>query len=339
MKTSLYLPLLASAWGALATTPATPSIRNIFTFPKNTFIENIAVRSNSKLLITSMSVPDLFLIDPTVTTPSAPIVHTFPNCTGISGIAEITPDLFALVTGTWDLANTRAALGSLAIWTIDFHHSPPRTKLITPVLNSTILNGIARHPTNPTLLMAADSAAGAVYRINLLTGSASVAFSSPLLEPTGTALEGLHLGINGLKAQGAYLYFTNSAQKFFGKVAVDFLGNKVGNIQVISQSNNTATGGAADVVYDDIALDVNPISGKGDAWIASHPDYAVRVEVEGPTGGQQWLVKNGTKLLNPTSAAWGRGSAKERRTLYVTNGGEFTPEFELINEGVVALDF
>ncbi|KAK5653490.1 hypothetical protein OQA88_8976 [Cercophora sp. LCS_1] len=326
MKASLFLGLIASAHAALGTT-----IRNVYTFPKNTFIENIAVRANSKLLITSMSVPDLFSIDPTVSVPTASIVHTFPNCTGISGIAEITPDLFALVTGTWDLANTRAALGSLAIWTVDFSQSPPFPKFITTVASSTILNGIARHPTNPFLLMAADSAAGRVWRINLLTRSSSVAFSSPLLEPTGTAMEGLHLGINGLKAEGAYLYFTNSAQKFFGKVAVDFFGNQVGSIQVISSS----TAAAADVVYDDIALDVNAITGKGYAWIASHPDYAVKVPVGLP--GAQTLVQNATLLLNPTSAAFGRGSVKERKTLYVTNGGQFTPEFELINGGVVAL--
>ncbi|KAK0619045.1 hypothetical protein B0T14DRAFT_495888 [Immersiella caudata] len=334
MKSSLLLTLLASARTVLTTNPP---IRNIYTFPKNHFIENIAVRSNSNLLITSMSVPELFSIDPTVTSPTASIVHSFPNCTGISGIAEITPGLFALVTGTWDLANTRANLGSIAIWTVDFNKPPAhRIKFITTVANSTILNGITRHSINPTLLMAADSAAGSVWRINLLTGSSSVAFSHPLLQPTGTAMEGLHLGINGLKSQGTHLYFTNSAQKFFAKVAVDFFGNQIGNIQIIS--NSTAAGTAGNVVYDDIALDVNGVTGKGFAWIASHPDYAVRVAVGGTTGGEQMVVRNGTVLLNPTAAAFGRGSAKERRTLYVTNGGEFTPEFELINEGVVALD-
>ncbi|KAK4444706.1 hypothetical protein QBC34DRAFT_487637 [Podospora aff. communis PSN243] len=338
MKSSLLISLLASARTVLTTNPP---IRNIHTFPKNHFIENIAVRSNGNLLITSMSVPSLFSIDPTAPTPSASTIHTFPNCTGLSGIAEITPDLFALVTGTWDLANTRATPGSLAIWTVNFNHPPGgahRIKHITTVANSTILNGIARHPFNPALLMAADSAAGSVWRVNLLTGSASVAFSSPLLQPTGSAMEGLHLGINGLKAQGAYLYFTNSAQKFFGRVVVDFFGNQIGAIQIISNST-AAAGSGGDVVYDDIALDVSGVTGKGDAWIASHPDYAVRVAVgAGTGGGEQVVVRNETMLLNPTAAAFGRGSAKERRTLYVTNGGEFTPEFELVNGGVVALD-
>ena len=54
-------------------------------------------------------------------------------------------------------------------------------------------------------------------------------------------------------------------------------------------------------------------------------------------GGGQGVVKDGVKLLNPTSAGFGGGGWRERRTLYVTNGGEFVG-MDLINEGVVALD-
>lgn len=165
-----------------------------------------------------------------------------------------------------------------------------------------------------------------IWRVDLTTGAYGVAFSSPLLQPTGTALEGKHLGINGLKAAGSTVYFTNSAQGFFGKVAIDYHGNKVGSIQVIS--NSSAAG--ADVVYDDIALDF----AHGKAWIASHPDYAVGVPL---LGGSQTVINDTQKLLNPTSAAFDRGSVAQRKILYVTNGGEFTPEFDLINEGVVAI--
>lgn len=170
MRLSVYISTLAAAaWGAQATGVNTPpAIRNVYTFPRNTFIENIAVRSNSKLLVTSMSVPDLFSIDPTVTTATASIVHTFGNGTGISGITEVAPDVFALVTGVWDLANTRAAPGSLKIWTVDFTKSPyPLVEFVTGIANSTIFNGIVRHPTNSKILLAADSAAGAVWRVDL----------------------------------------------------------------------------------------------------------------------------------------------------------------------------
>lgn len=312
------------------TVPTNPPIRQIYTFPKNTFIENIAVRSNSNLLLTSMSVPDLFSIDPKATTPTASAIHTFPNATGLSGIAEVAPDVFALVTGVWDLAATRAAPGSLAVWIVDFTvtaggSQAPSTRLLTRIANSTIFNGIARHPTNPALLLAADSAAGAVWRVDLATGAYGVAFSSPLLAPTGTA-PGTNLGVNGLKARGRYLYFTNSAQRFFGRVPVDGLGVPTGSIEVISRS----TDAGADVVYDDMALDRD---GGGGAWIASHPSYAVHVKLD----GTQRVVNDTALLLNPTSAAFGRGDGGQEKTLYVTNGGEFVGS-DLVNEGVVAVD-
>jgi len=75
-------------------------IRNIFKFPNNTFVENIAVRSNSHLIVTSPSVPTLFTIDPTAPSPDASVAHTFPSGTGPWGITEITNDKFVVVTGS-----------------------------------------------------------------------------------------------------------------------------------------------------------------------------------------------------------------------------------------------
>ncbi|KAH8909323.1 hypothetical protein BR93DRAFT_924335 [Coniochaeta sp. PMI_546] len=322
----LHALVLASwAMQAISTTPTNPPIRQIYTFPKNTFIENIAVRSNGNLLLTSMSVIDLFSVDPTVQNPTASVLHTFPNSTGLSGITEIAPDIFAVVTGTWDLAATRAAPGSLAIWTVDLTGPIPNVRFLTGIENSTIFNGIVQHPTNPALLLAADSAIGAVWRVNRITGAHGIAFSSPLLTPTGTA-PGTNLGINGLKAKGKHLYFTNSARRFFGRVPVDSQGSPTGAVEIISNS----TDAGADVVYDDIALDRD---GEGGGWIASHPSYAVHVKLD----GTQRVVNDSELLLNPTSAAFGRGNAEQEKVLYVTNGGEFVG-MDLVNEGVVALD-
>jgi len=331
MRPNLPILLLA-AWGGGAAATST-SVRTVYTFPPRTFVENIAVRANSHLLLTSMSVPSLFSLDPTTANPSASIVHTFPNCTGLSGIAELVPDVFAVVTATWDLAATRAALGSLAVWTVDLARSPPRIALVARVPDSTILNGVARHPMDHRVLLAADSAAGAIWSIDTRTGASVVVVSSPLLLPTGTAAEGKHLGINGLQAAGRWVYLTNSAQGFFGRVAVGrAAGTGFGAVEVLAN----ATDAAADVVYDDFALDVDATAGKGHAWIASHPDYAVRVPIGVP--GPEKVVRDAALLKNPTAAALGRGRERERKTLYVTNGGEFTAEGELVNGGVVAID-
>ncbi|KUJ23695.1 uncharacterized protein LY89DRAFT_679035 [Mollisia scopiformis] len=303
---------------------AAPEIRQIFTFPNNTFIENIRVRFNGELLLTSMSVPTLFEIDPTASTPNASIVYTFPNATGLAGITETVPDTFAIVSATWDLVNTRAILGTIVVWTINLGSTPPIVHRIANVTNSTSFNGIASIPESPNLILAADSAIGAIWRVDLLTGLYGIAFSDPLFTPISTA-QGSNLGINGLKIKDGYLHFTDSAQGIYGRVEIDSLGNKIGAVDLIANiTASVATGG----VYDDFALDR-----MGRAWIATHPEYVVEVELN----GSQEVIANETLLLNPTSAAFGRGSTAEEKTLYVANGGLFAGD-DLVDEGVVAVD-
>jgi hypothetical protein len=299
-------------------------IHQVYTFLSNTFIENIRVRSSGELLLTSMSVPTLFAIDPTASTPNASIIYAFPNATGLAGITETIPDIFAIVSATWDLVNTRAILGTLVVWTINVHSTPPTVNRIVNVTNTTSFNGISSIPQSPHLVLAADSALGAVWRVNTLTGEYGIVFTDPLLAPISTA-QGLNLGINGMKIKDGYLYFTNSAQGIFGRIEIDKLGNKVGVVEIIANITASATMGAH---YDDFALDK-----EGKAWIATHPEYVVGIDVN----GAQNMIANETLLLNPTSAAFGRGSLGQERILYVTNGGVFVGD-DLVDEGVVAVN-
>lgn len=241
------------------------------------------------------------------------------------GITELSHDLFVLVSGIWDLPTTRASLGTLTVWTINLKHATPITTNITTISTSIQLNGLASIPNSCNLILAADADAGCVYRINVSTGAYSVAFSDPLFKPT---VAGQNLGINGIRTRGSYLYFASSAQQYYGRVRINSIGNKIDPVKIIS--NNTIAGsGGFPSAYDDFALDRDD-----NAWIATHPSHVVKVSL----GGQQTVVKNETLLLNPTSAQFGRGSRKERETLYVTNGGEFLADFTLVNGGIVALD-
>ncbi|KAL2069642.1 hypothetical protein VTL71DRAFT_14321 [Oculimacula yallundae] len=312
---------------AISLEPSKPLLRNIFTFPPNHFIENIAVRSNSKLLLTSMSVNTLFSVDPTVAAPNSTVVHTFPTGHGLMGITELSPDIFVVVSGIWDLALTRATLGTLTVWTVNLCSTIPIVKNVTTISTSIQLNGLAPVPGSNHLIFAADSDAGSVYRINILTGAYSTTISSPLFTPLNRTLPGQHLGINGLRTKGSYLYFTNSARQHYGRLRINTLGQATGPIQIIS--NNTIVGGAFGSQYDDFAIDE-----RGNAWVATHPNHVVKVT----SAGKQVVVEDLELLLNPTSAQLGRGSERERGTLYVTNGGRFLEDFTLVDEGVVALD-
>jgi len=303
----------------------TPAIRSLYTFPPNTFIENIAVRSNSHLLLNSLSVPTLFTLDPLVPSPTPSIVHTFANGTGNAGITEISPDIFAVLNGIWDIAIQRAAFGSFTIWTIDFSSpgNSPIVKHVANVPNSNALNGIAAIPYTPYIL-ASDSVLGAVWRINIVTGAVNIAFSSPLFLPQNSSLVGENIGINGIKVHNSFLYFATSAQGLFGRVLIDKEGDQVGDIEVLANLNTTTT----QLFVDDFAIGED-----GTAWIATHPNQVVRVAPD----GTQLVIANASLLLNPTSAALGRGSREQEKILYVTDGGEFLAT-GLVDEGVVALD-
>jgi hypothetical protein len=210
-------------------------------------------------------------------------------------------------------------------------------KHIANIANSTIFNGLTSLPgSNPPLVLAADSAIGAIWRVNILTGAYSITFSSPFLAPLGTS-PGTNLGVNGIRtsSNGKYLYFTNSAQGIFGRVRINSCGENIGEVEVLA-SAGVVPSGVTGVHFDDFAFS------ESEVWIATHPSDVIGANLkEALQTGNATLrdIKNETLLLNPTSAAFGRGGEKERRTLYVTNGGTFVGDtFELVEEGVAAVD-
>jgi hypothetical protein len=231
------------------------------------------------------------------------------------------------VSGVWDLVNTCTTF--LNIWTIDLCPSSPVVKHITAITNSTIFNGLAAIPST-VLVLGADSALGAVWRVNIRTGEYGIAFSDPLLAPLGTD-PGTNLGINGMRvsADGKWVYFTNSAQGIFGRVPISRYGEKIGDLEVIA-SVGVPTG-VAGVHFDDFALD-----GKGKAWIATHPSDEIEAEVG---KGVVKDIQNVTLLLNPTSAAFWTGRREGKEDVVCDDGGTFAGDtFELVDEGVVAVD-
>ncbi|KAF1949073.1 hypothetical protein CC80DRAFT_497759 [Byssothecium circinans] len=270
------------------------------TFPL--FAENIAARSNNHLLITSLSTPSVQYLNPAKpnSTLSLPAI---PEGNGISGITELSHDIFALTVSTWNLTERRGLNPS--IWTLDFRHSDtaPVQKKIVNIPESTALNGLTSIP-GTSILLAADSAAGAVYRIDTSNRTYSIAIQDPIFLPSPR----LNLGINGVRVQNSFLYFVNSATGIFGRLPISRIGVVTGPIEVITTFDDGEVTG-----IDDFAVDK-----EGNAWIAAHPDRVIRVDRQGK---QKVIVK----VSEPTSLVFGRGGRREEGTIYVdTNvlGGE-----------------
>ncbi|KAH8831006.1 hypothetical protein DL96DRAFT_1776915 [Flagelloscypha sp. PMI_526] len=299
----LAIPLI------FASTSSPNNFHTVYQFEDGTFLENIAVRFNGDLLLTSPVKPVIYTLNPHSLNPSPSIIFEFPNATGTTGIAEVYPDVFAVLAGVLNPQNATAEKGSLCLWTVDVGHHKPAGKKIACVPESTGLNGATTLEGAPGIVLVSDSRLGGIYSINVHTGEVVLVVQDTLLE--GTPENALGLGINGLRTRGHTVYFANSSKRFFGSLQLTSTEQTAGNIKTIA----TVPDGSNFTAYDDFALDR-----KGNAWITLHSHALV---VLAPSGEQRIVLggDGSTFLADPTSAAFGRGEKGRKETLYVITGG------------------
>jgi hypothetical protein len=307
------------------------SIRTIYEFPNETWIENIAVRSNGNLLLDLLSTPQIYELDPFNPAPgSAQLLHTFPFATGLAGIAEIQPDVFAVVAGNWSLETFSTTPGSWSVWKVDFTHKDrnnlPAISKIADVTKASFLNGMTLLEPGSPFLLIADSVLGVVWRLNFLTSEYEIILESPLMQPPpGPIL----LGINGIHIFGSSVYFTNSFQGIFARVPVSLsgsdAGSATGDFEVVANNG----------VCDDFTFDK-----KGNAFITQDPGDALQLVT--PEGKVTVLVGNvnSTIVEGDTSDAFGRTVFDDNILYVVTNGGiaGAVPGTQITGGKVIAVD-
>lgn len=288
--------------------PPSPSTQLLFQSPTFQTFENLAVRPNGHLVLTVSNEPFVYDLDPQAPHPSPKPLHQFPNVIGTFGIAETAPDVFAVVAGNWS-RTLEPVPGSFSIWSVDLNAPEPAVELVASIPEAKGLNGMTTLGGASDVVLVADSALGAVWRVDVVTGEYGIAFQSPLF----TNDPGIgHIGINGVRTFERMLYFTNSARGTYGRVSVTDDGSAAGEVQILGQVDVPA------VLYDDFDIDR-----EGNAWITTHPDSLLEVTAAG-------IQRNVTgeddiaDLIQPTSARFGRGSGQEGRTLYVVTAGSDT---------------
>ena len=301
---SIALALLSLSLNCIL---AASSPRLVYQFPQGAEIENIAARSNGHLLLGLISAPELYTLDPTAASPSPNLLYTFPNATSLTGIAETTtPDIFAVIAGSYHINNFTGIPGSFSIWRVDLRSNPPAVSMMAPVPDAGALNGLAVIQDTSGTLLAADSALGAIFAVNPSTRKVNMAIKDAMFAPTAT----FPLGINGIKTRngvsGAILHFTNSAQGLYGTMPVRSDGSSAGSAKQLATL-------AASEQYDDFAVDR-----QGNAFITAHPNVLYQVSLD----GIQTLFSNSSSIHQPTSATFGRGSGVEMSTLYLSTDGE-----------------
>lgn len=339
-------------------------------FPNPTWLENIAVRSNGDLLLTeSAPTAALHLVSNPNPNPHSPngstakrtTIHTFSSVQALFGITEPVPDLFVIVGGNVSTSTSTSASGPASgpgtppsdegswffAWSVDFrrahstivgsgNETKPKITQIAHLSKVLLPNGLASIPGDPNVVLVADSFAGLVWRLDILSGEYDIAVQVPeMAAPTTTSNSSNLVGINGIKVYQEYLYWTNSAAVKIYRVKLSQNGYHAGNgtagVETVADLSSEAT------FLDDFAIDDDD----GVIWVATNSGNKLfAVDTKGKTrkvvlvgGGETELT-----LAGDTAAAFGED---RKKTLYVTTcGGLRTPINGTVTEGgkVVAVD-
>ena len=199
-------------------------LTTIALFPVKSFLENLAVRSDNSVLVTSMNDKELFYVSPSSgAAPVEPVLlHRFDQPT--TGLVEVEPDLFLVSTS--NLYTTHESY----LQRLDLRDWQPGT----PAPMETVfrfpdtaqwLNG--RCLLAPGVVLIADCFAGLIWRLDVQPGTrdmqARVWLAHGSMGYFPGKLRPEQLGVNGVRyaARPRYLYSTSTAKKLLMRVPVE----------------------------------------------------------------------------------------------------------------------
>ncbi|KAF7309045.1 hypothetical protein MKEN_01106100 [Mycena kentingensis (nom. inval.)] len=306
----IFLLLFAARARALPSRAHPVTAKVIHQVP-NGFFENIAVRADATLLLTSVLSPTLNALDPTQVSGTLVPVATFPNATSLTGIVELPhrPGVFAVAASVTNSTSRATQPGSVVIWSVDFTQDKlkPEMQILGALPQAASANGLT---VLRDVVLAADSALGAIWEVTEDGGAIVLQDDTMLPNAPPPAL-----GINGLHVRGCDLLYATSGRSALFRVPVSAPRN--GRVGLAGTRIEKVADFGAGQAPDDFAVDP-----EGNTWVAVHPGELVFV----PRSGHNASVVVGNEqgsdasMNQPTSAAFGRGSPEQERTLYVTTG-------------------
>jgi hypothetical protein len=301
-------------------------LSTVATFPKNYFLENLAMRSDNSVLVSVLNHKELWYVPPSNDgQPVEPqLLFTFPQLA--MGIVEVEPDVFYISASdiyTWKES---------CLYRLDLNGwRPGQTVHPESVLHFPQpvrgLNGSC--VIAPGIILLADSWAGLIWHVDLHVADGkpkprvwlehdSMGYFAQLYSiPDGKYQLP---GINGVQysPKRGYLYYTASAKQLFMRVKVDPISfNSVGKVEVV--------GGGR--LFDDFWIDQDA----GFAYLTSHPQNTIdRFALEPTQNGGEILSVAGDpfndELVGPTAGHWGRDRDEYGRVAFITtDGGTASP--------------
>lgn len=301
-------------------------IRTLYQFPKPSWIENLAIRSNGQLLLTCLSSPELYLLDPSK--PSEPVVvHSFTGYLGLLGITEVEDDVFYVGVGNFSISTFDPGAGSHAVWQVDMRPfsagGAASVKKVTDIPEAILFNGL--ETLLPSSVLVADCIMGSVWSVDTQTGKYELWAEADEMKKHPEQMP--PIGINGLKVHDGYLYWTNSSMRHFCRLQ-------------LAADGKPAAATPAEIVHDNLFGDDFVFDAHGHAWLAQNIFNTMAVfradgQVVTVAGVPDQLT-----VAGPTACRFGR-RPDDAHILYVaTCGGLGAPINGTETEGakVIAID-
>ncbi len=290
-------------------------------FPVKSFLENLAVRSDNSVLVTSMNTKELFYVPPSSgTAPVEPVLlHRFDQPT--TGLVEIEPDLF-LVSSSNLYTSHESYLHRLDLREWQLGTPAPLETVFRFPDTARGLNGSCL--LAPGTVLVADCFAGLIWRLDVQPDGrdmqARVWLAHESMDYFPGKLKPEQPGVNGVRyaARTHHLYYTATAKKLLMRVPVE--------------PTTLKPAGAPELVVtgrmgDDFCIDED----SGVIYLATHRQNTIdRISMDprDNSGFPQSVVGDpfSEALIGPCSGAWGRGAGEYGKVAYfISDGGTASP--------------
>ncbi len=285
-------------------------------FPVKSFLENLAIRTDNSIILTSLNTRELFYVPPfNGGRPVDPVLlHTFEQPT--TGITEVEPDIF--LVSSCNIYTTHESF----LHRLDLRGWAPGSLVR--------LEQVFRFPTEarglngscllaPGLLLVADCFAGLIWRVDFQSGAADLRAQVWLRHESMGYFPGElkpeQPGVNGVRyaARTHHLYYTATAKKLLMRVPVD-----AKTLEPAGEPELVVAGRMG----DDFCLDEDA----GVLYLATHRQNTIdRVSFNpGDNSGFTNSVAGDpfvNDLIGPSSGAWGRAPGEYGRVAFFTSDG------------------
>ncbi len=296
-------------------------LTTVATFPKNYFLENLAVRSDNSILITALNHKELWYVPPSRHDSSVEALLLFTFSQLAMGIVEAEPNVFYISTS--DIYTSHESyLHRLDLrgWVPGMAVAPEAVLRFPEPVRA--LNGSC--VVAPGIILIADCFSSLIWRVDLNADdgmpTARVWLKHDSMGYFPGQMKPEQPGVNGVKYAPKlnYLYYTNTAKQLFMRVKID-----PHAFNPISEPEFVGGGG----MFDDFCIDQD----SGSAYLTTHRQNTIdrlSLEPDQNTDGRCSVAGDPFTegLIGPSAGAWGRAPDEYGRVAYfTTDGGTASP--------------